>query len=140
MMVSMTGGMPRKAPTYGPERWSELAGREWSYWDLWFAAVAVADHEGSLDGLDAHLVTELETHFDGREGIESKLSHLTDLQTRLQDAGLTPADLATANVLADKSVLSRARKKFGERWIEERAKTPAMVETPRVLLIRRASR
>ncbi len=36
----MTTGTPRKPPVNGPEQWSELAGRSWSYWDLRFSAVA----------------------------------------------------------------------------------------------------
>ena len=86
----MTTGTPRKSPVFGPEPWSELAGRPWSYWDLWFAAVAVADYGGSLDDLEAHLVGELRGPLDGRQGAESKLSHLADLRSRIEDAGLTP--------------------------------------------------
>ena len=93
----MTTGTPRKPPVFGPEPWSELAGRSWSYWDLWFAAVAVADCAGSLDDLEAHLVGELRSHVDGRQGAESKLSHLADLRSRIEEAGLTPADLATSD-------------------------------------------
>ncbi|MGH9091045.1 MAG: hypothetical protein ACRDZR_06655 [Acidimicrobiales bacterium] len=123
---------------FGPEPWSEQAGRSWSYWDLWFAAAAVSDHAGSLDELEARLVEELRSHLDGRQGAESKLSHLADLQSRLEEAGLTPADLATPDVLADKRVLAKARKKMSDRWVEGRAMTPSMVETPRVRLVRRA--
>ena len=78
----MTTGTPRKPPVFGPEPWSELAGRSWSYWDLWFAAVAVADYADSRDDLEAHLVGELRSHVDGRQGAESKLSHLADLRRR----------------------------------------------------------
>ena len=137
-MGTMSTAAPRKQPVFGPELWSEVLGRPWSYWDLWFAAVAARDHGGSLDGLEAHLVGELRGHCDGRRGAESKLSHLADLRARLGDAALTPAGLATPEVLADKRVLARARKKVGDHWTEERALTPAMVETPRVRLVRRA--
>lgn len=123
---------------FGPEPWSELAGRSWSYWDLWFAAAAVCDHAGSLDELKARLVAELRGHFDSGRGTESKLSHLGDLESRLQEAGLTPADLATSGALADKRVMEKARKKVSDRWVEARAMTPAMVETPRVRLVGRA--
>ncbi|MHB1613135.1 MAG: hypothetical protein ACYCXA_08710 [Actinomycetes bacterium] len=124
---------------FGPEPWSELAGRPWSYWDLWFVAVAVAvsDYGGSLDELEAHLANELRSHV-GRQGAESKLSHLADLRFRLEEAGLTPADLATPVVLVDKRVLARARKKVSDGWVEGRAMAPAMIETPRVRLVRRA--
>lgn len=134
----MTTGTPRKSPVFGPESWSEMVGRPWSYWDLWFAAVAVADYSGRLEKLEAHLVGNLRDHVDGRRGAESKLSHLADLRSRLDDADLTPADLATAEVLADKRVVARARNKVSDRWVEGRSLTLAMVETPRVRFVRRA--
>jgi hypothetical protein len=56
----------RNRPLLGPEPWSDLAGRIWSNWDLWFAIVAVADHAASLDQLEQHLVGELRHHLDGR--------------------------------------------------------------------------
>lgn len=133
----MTTGTPRKPPVFGPEPWSDVAGRAWSHWDLWFAAVAVSDHDGSLDELEARLVAQLRNHV-GHQGAESKLSHLADLRSRIEAAGLTAADLATPEVLADKRVLTRARKKVGDDWVEGRAMTPAIVETPRVRLVRRA--
>jgi hypothetical protein len=134
----MTTGTPRKPPVFGPEPWSELAGRSWSYWDLWFVAVAVADHSGSLGELEAHLVGGLRSPLGGREIVEAKLGHLADLRSRIEDAGLTPADLAPPEVLTDKRVLAKARKKVNDTWLEGRALTPAMVETPRVRLVRRA--
>lgn len=39
----MTTGPARKAPVSRPGSWSEPAERPWSYWDLWFAAVALSD-------------------------------------------------------------------------------------------------
>jgi hypothetical protein len=123
---------------FGPEQWLELAGRSWSYWDLWFAAVAVSDHAGSMDELEAHLAGGLRSPLGGRESVEAKVSHLGDLRSRIGDAGLTPADLATPEVLTDKRVLAKARKKVNDSWVEGRALTPAMVETPRVCLVRRS--
>lgn len=123
---------------FGPEPWSELTGRSWSYWDLWFAAVAVSDHADSLDELEAHLVGGLPNPLGGRQSVEAKLSHLADLRSRIEDAGLTPADLATPEVLTDKRVLAKARKKVNDSRLEDRTMTPAMVETPRVRLVRRS--
>ena len=31
---------------YGPETWGTVAGRDWSWWDLWFCLIAVKDHGG----------------------------------------------------------------------------------------------
>ena len=133
----MTTGTPRKPPVFGPEPWSDVAGRPWSQWDLWFAAVAVSDHDAILDELEARLVAQLRSNV-GQRRAESKLSHLADLRSRLEAAGLTPADLATPEVLADKRVLAQARKKVSDDWVEGRSMTPAMVETPRVRLVHRA--
>lgn len=129
---------PRRAPVYGPEPWSTADRRTWSHWDLWFCAVAVADHGADLDRLEQHIVAELGDHLGGRDGTESKLSHLSDLCARLDEAGLGPADLATPDVLSEKALLAKARKKVNERWFEDRAMTRAMVETPRFRLVRRA--
>lgn len=129
---------PRRPPIFGPETWAERAGQPWSWWDLWFCAVAVADSGGTLEGLEEHLVDELHDHHGGRDGTEAKLSHLADLEARLVEAGLVPADLASPDELVERGVLARARKKVAERWIEGRALTPAMVDTPRVRLVRRS--
>jgi hypothetical protein len=123
---------------FGPETWAELGGRVWSHWDLWFCAVAVSDYGGSLDDLEAHLVGELRGHLDGRHGTESKLSHLVDLRSRLEQVDLVAADLASPDVLSEKRLLAKAEKKVSDRWIEGRALTPSMIQTPRVRLVRRA--
>ena len=99
---------------FGPEPWSELAGRSWRYWDLWFSAVVVSDHAGGMDELEAHLVGGLRSPLGGREGLEAKLSHLSDLRSRIGDAGLSPADIATPEVLTDKRMLAKARKKVND--------------------------
>ncbi|HVW34468.1 MAG TPA: hypothetical protein VHL53_18185, partial [Acidimicrobiia bacterium] len=90
---------PRRPAVFGPEDWAERAGRRWTWWDVWFCAVAVADYDGHLEGLEQHLVDELKDHHGGRDGTESKLSHMADLRARLVEAGLDPADLASRDVL-----------------------------------------
>ncbi|MHB8318663.1 MAG: hypothetical protein ACYDEP_05435 [Acidimicrobiales bacterium] len=99
--------------------------------------MAVGDHGASLDELEERLVSELQDPTGSREDTESKLSHLTDLRDRLDDAGLLPGDLATRDVLSERGLLAKARKKLAEHYLEGRAKTPAMIETPRVRLERR---
>ncbi|MHB1503880.1 MAG: hypothetical protein ACYCTL_06960 [Acidimicrobiales bacterium] len=122
----------------GPEPWEEIDGRIWSHWDLWFCAVAVADHDGGLDQLEERLVGELADRTGGRAGSEPKLSHLADLRVRLDDAGLVPGDLATSGVLSQRGLLNKGRKKLADRYLEGRAKTPAMIETSRFRLERRS--
>lgn len=128
----------RRAPIFGPEPWGERAAQSWSYWDLWFCLVCVSEHHGSLDVLEAQLVETLQGDWGARRCGEAKLSHLADLRSRLDDAGLAPGALASADVLADKAMLARARTKLRATSLEGRALTPAMVETPRVRLTRRA--
>lgn len=40
---------PRRPPVYGPELWSTSDRGTWSHWDLWFCAVAVADHGADVN-------------------------------------------------------------------------------------------
>lgn len=68
--------------------------------------------------------------------VVAKLGHLHDLQARLDAAAMSPADLADADVLADKKW---AREKVtGRISLEHRACTPAMLDTPRRRLEHRA--
>jgi hypothetical protein len=74
--------------------------------------------------------------FGNGESSEAKLSHL---QVRLDRAGLSVSDLADVDVLDDKRVVTCAREKVSGRVsLEGRACTPAMLDTPRRRLERRA--
>jgi hypothetical protein len=88
----------------GPEVWRADAGVEWSYWDLWFALLCVRDHGGDWDGLDA-AITAL-----GRSDGEAKWSHLLDLRTRLDMAGLSAGELV-ADAIGEEGLITRARAK-----------------------------
>jgi hypothetical protein len=73
-----------------------------SYWDLWFALVAVRMHDGDLDRLAERIKNEKSFYYD-RDSIERKRWHLRDLKRRLEGASVTPmqivnsaGDLATA--------------------------------------------
>lgn len=63
-------GAVRRAPVFGPEPWSEVAGCTWSQWDLWFCTVAVSDYDHSLGQLESQLAAELRNRSGGREGTE----------------------------------------------------------------------
>ena len=76
--------------------------------------------------LEHVLVAELKPGNTARSTGEAKLSHLQDLRSRLVAARLTPADLVTADLLADKALVARARKKLRDRHLDGRAKTPVM--------------
>jgi hypothetical protein len=136
----VTDGKAKRVQRFGPELWEQRAGRDWSLWDLWFCVVAVRDHDGNLNALAEVFVDSIRRPGAGsRDASEAKLSHLHDLHARLDAAGLAPADLADAEVLADKRINTRAREKVSGRVsLEGRACTPAMVDTPRRRLVHRA--
>jgi len=128
---------PRRPPVFGPEPWATVAGQEWCHWDLWFCMVAVFDHGGDLEPLEATFVAGLKDPLWGRDGIEAKLSHLADLRTRLAEVGLSPDGLVPPDAGTDKALIAKARRKVADRGLEGRAMTPAMVDTPRARLTRR---
>ena len=101
----------RQSGLHGPEVWAERAGLIWSWWDVWFCAVAVADHGSDLADLDGCLASAPNPPLAGRGPKEAKLSHLDDLRKRLAGAGLLPQDLATADLMRQRGVLARARKR-----------------------------
>jgi hypothetical protein len=100
-----------------------------SYWDLWFALVADADFEGSWERFVEHLQGQKATRV-GRDGVERKLSHLRDLQQRLQQAGVELGDIMAQ---ADRSPLAvrRARQQVLERELRTSAWSEAMRYTPK---------
>ena len=60
-----------------------------SYWDLWFALVAVRMHDGDLRRLAARLKDD-RSIFYSRDSTERKRWHLRDLMRRLDGASVTP--------------------------------------------------
>lgn len=136
----MSAPPTRRPPTFGPEPWAEVAGQPWCHWDRWYCLVAVVDHDGDLAGVEEALVAALSDAGWGRDAAEAKLSHLAELRRRLDVAGLEPADLAGPDDVADKVLVAKARRKLADRGLEGRAMTPAMVDTPRERLVRRARR
>jgi len=128
---------------YGPERWDVVGGAEWSWWDLWFCVVAVADFGGELDRLEADLVGGLRSprSVGGllREDVEAKLSHLGDLRARLAAAGVDAVALVAVG--KGPGVLSKARTKVLKQSASgSSSMTVAMFATPRARLERRARR
>jgi hypothetical protein len=100
-----------------------------SYWDLWFALVADADFESSWERFVEHLRGQ-KAKGVGRDLAERKLSHLRDLQQRLQQAGV---ELGAILAQADRSpvALRRARQQVLERTPRESAWSDAMRFTPK---------
>src|SRR5206468_1403259 len=109
---------PKKAMVVGPDLaltmptpqgWS----LDLSYWDLWFALVAVRMHHGNLDRL-AERIKEPSGFFYSRDSIERKRCHLRDLKRRLEEASVTPAQIAEAVGALAKKENYRALKKVME--------------------------
>ena len=100
-----------------------------SYWDLWFALVADADFEGSWERFVEHLRGQ-KAKGVGRDLAERKLSHLRDLQQRLQQAGVELGDILAQ---ADRSpvALRRARQQVLEREPRASEWSDAMRHTPK---------
>ena len=136
----MSAPSTRRPPTFGPEPWAEVAGQPWCHWDRWYCVVAVLDHDGDLGGVEDTLVAALSDALWGRAAAEAKLSHLAELRRRLDNAHLQSTDLVGPDDLADEVLVTKARRKVSDRGLEGRAMTPAMVDTPRERLVRRARR
>jgi hypothetical protein len=115
-------------PIYGPEPWRTNRKVVWSYWDLWFCVVTVADHDGDLVALAAAIEDGGRSLWSST--VEAKLSHLDDLRLRLTEAGINAAKLV-GDAEADPRVRGRARTKVLKQGLYPRDLTDAMRHTPR---------
>ena len=116
-----------KAAIYGPEPWATRHRAVWSYWDLWFCVVAIADHDGDLDAL-AEAIEHQGRTFGGGTA-ESKLSHLDDLKRRMADAGVDAHALAAGEETEPKT-RTKARAKVLKQGLYPRDMTEPMSHTP----------
>jgi hypothetical protein len=115
----VSGATPKRVQRFGPELWERRSGQDWSLWDLWFCVIPVRDHDGDLDALAQTFIDAMrQPSTIDCDASEAKRSHLFDLRARLAGAGVTAADLADADVLADKRVSSRAREKVSAAVID----------------------
>lgn len=131
------GGQPTKRPiTLGTDPALTLPTPQGntlqlSYWDLWFALVAVKDFGGDLDRLAERLGQKQRFQSFDRRSAERKRSHLRDLQRRLDEASVTPDQIATAAGDLARTELRRARSRVLEHSEREREWSVPMRETPR---------
>ena len=126
-----------RTPIYGPEPWTTKRGAAWSYWDLWFCVVALADHDGDLDALGEAIENGGRTFGSGT--VESKLSHLDDLKRRMAQAGIDARALASEED-ADPRTRAKARTKVLKQGLYPRDMTEPMWHTPRQRLYEGALR
>jgi hypothetical protein len=101
-----------------------------SYWDLWFALVAVKDFGGDLDRLAKRIKNETGFLYD-RDSIERKRWHLRDLQRRLEEASATPTQIVNAAGDLARAEKRRAVTKVRESCDREREWSLPMRNTPR---------
>ncbi len=101
-----------------------------SYWDLWFALVAVMMHDGDLNRL-ANRIKEEKGFFYDRRSSERKRCHIRDLNRRLEEASVTPTDIVRAAGDLAKTEKRRALKKVSESIHREREFSEPMRNTPR---------
>ncbi len=109
-----------------------------SYWDFWFALVAVMMHDGHLDRLAKRIKDERGIYYD-RDSIERKRWHLRDLERRLTEVSVTPTEIVRA---AGDLVKKEKRRAFtrvmessgrGSDWSEPMQNTPRRQRVPRAL-------
>src|SRR3954454_1882418 len=101
-----------------------------SYWDLWFALVAVSVHDGDLDRLAERIKNEKGFLYD-RHSIERKRWHLRDLKRRLEGASVTPTQIVNAAGDLAKAEKRRALTKVMESSDRASAWSEPMRNTPR---------
>jgi hypothetical protein len=124
-----------KTPIYGPEPWATRNKTVWSYWDLWFGVVALADYDGALDELAVAI--EEGGRLSGGGTAEAKLSHLDDLRRRMAQAGID-AQTLVAGEDTDPKIRAKARAKVLKQALYPRDMTEPMWHPPRERLYERA--
>jgi hypothetical protein len=101
-----------------------------SYWDLWFALVALRDGGGDLGRLADRLKKREGSVFYDRLAVERKRWHLRDLEGRLSEAGLSVKEVVAAASDLARIELRRALKRVlenserGREWSEPMRNTP----------------
>jgi hypothetical protein len=103
---------------------------ELSYWDLWFALVAVRLHDGDLDRLSDHLKNEKGFYYS-RDSTERKRWHLRDLSRRLGEASVTLTRIVEVAGDLAKAEKRRAITKVLESCDRASAWSEPMRNTPR---------
>jgi hypothetical protein len=102
-----------------------------SYWDVWFALVAVRDCGGDCGRLAERLGQRKTFLSFDRRSAERKRSHLRDLEARLTGVGLTVEEVVSAAGDLARSEVRRARTRVLEHSEREREWSQPMRNTPR---------
>src|SRR5205823_1361942 len=102
-----------------------------TYWDVWFALVAMRECGGDLGRLAEFLKQGRSSFSISQRAVERKRSHLRDLAGRLAGAGLSAGDVVNAAGDLARTEARRARSRVLEHSEREREWSPAMRNTPR---------
>jgi len=102
-----------------------------TFWDLWFALVAVRECDGDFERLSHRLGQQKSVFSFDERSVERKRSHLRDLETRLATAGLTAGDVVAAAGALARTEVRRAPKRVLEHSERDREWSQAMRNTPR---------
>ena len=102
-----------------------------TYWDLWFALVAVKDYAGNFGRLAESLKKGKSLFSFDRRAAERKRCHLRDLEKRLDGARLTAEDVVAATGDLARTEIRRARTRVLEHTEREREWSEPMRNTPR---------
>jgi hypothetical protein len=102
-----------------------------TFWDVWFALVAVRDYGGDFMRLADSLKTRKSFFSIDHRAVERKRSHLRDLEGRLAAAGLSADDVVAAAGDLARSEIRRARSRVLEHSEREREWSEPMRDTPR---------
>lgn len=121
----------------GNDAWIVIDGVALTRWDQWMLAVLVAECGGDWAAVRPRL-RERRMFGLERDDTEAKLSHLDYLQRRLERIGSAPEELLRGGV--DPSLRRKACEKILRQVVTEADKSPAMRDTPRRRLVRRAWR
>ena len=136
-MATRKTGTPR--PRRGLDPWRSAEGIRFATWDQWFLLLIFVEHDGDWVALRDRLRDRcVDVGFE-RDDTEAKLSHLGDLRARWASLGARGRDRLRRSC-DERRLLRRARAKILEQPLGEHDKTPAMRETPRILLCERALR
>jgi hypothetical protein len=102
-----------------------------TYWDLWFALVAVRDYAGDFGRLVERLKEARSGFFSNDRAAERKRYLFRDLEKRLADARLTAEDVVAAAGDLARTEIRRARSRVLEHTEREREWSEPMRNTPR---------
>lgn len=102
-----------------------------TYWDLWFALVAVKDYAGNFGRLAKSLKEGRSSFFLNSRAAERKRCHLRYLDKHLAGAGLTAENVVAAAGDLARTEIRRARTRVLEHTEREREWSEPMRNTPR---------